>query len=86
MVAEACRLVNLCWEVRFDDVAPDLPIPACARSEVLIRNAAGNILRQDGAHACVAVDAASEETFTLEASSFAREHECGRVGPLALAR
>lgn len=84
VVAEACRLVNLCWEVRFDDVAPDLPIPACARIEVLIRNAAGNILRQDGAHACVAVDAASEETFTLEASSFAREHECGRVGPLAL--
>lgn len=84
VVSEACQLVNLCWEVRPDDPLPSASLPACARIEVVIRNAAGDIVRQDGAQGCVALDSGSAETFTLEARSLAGQEACGQVGPLAL--
>jgi hypothetical protein len=84
VVAEACQSLNLCWQVHLDDPNPNRPIPACARIEVTVRNQAGDILRQDGPQSCVAVTSAAEETFTLEARSFARNHECGHAGPVAL--
>jgi hypothetical protein len=84
VVAEACQLVNLCWQVRLDEPNPSSQIPSCARLEVVLRNQAGDILRQDGPQSCVAVTSAIEETFTLEARSFAGNQECGHAGPVTL--
>jgi hypothetical protein len=84
VVAEACQLLNLCWQVHLDDPPPHQPIPSCARIEVVLRNGAGNIMKQDGPEACVAVTSAMEETFSLEARSFAGNEECGHVGPVSL--
>ncbi len=83
VVAESCQLVNVCWQVRLDDPA-NAPLPSCARIEVTLRNAAGDIVRQDGPQSCVALSSAVEESFTLEARSFAHSQECSRVGPVAL--
>ena len=47
VIAEACHWVNLCWEAHLNDPNPSRSIPACARLEVILRNQAGNILRQD---------------------------------------
>ncbi|MGH8574834.1 MAG: hypothetical protein ACREX8_20055, partial [Gammaproteobacteria bacterium] len=50
----------------------------------MLRDEAGNILKRDGPQSCLAVTSAVEETFSLEARSFAHDHECGHAGPIAL--
>ncbi len=82
--AEMCHPLELCWQVHLEDQEPGWPIPRCGRIDVIVRNQAGDTVAQGGARECQSLTARENETFTLEARSFAGDAECGSAGPVTL--
>ncbi|HEX6187529.1 MAG TPA: hypothetical protein VFZ40_05585 [Pyrinomonadaceae bacterium] len=81
VVVESCHGVDICWRVHLSDQAPNLPIPPCGRIEVTVRNAAANVVHRGGPSECYRAEGRDDQTFTVEASSFAGAVECGHAGP-----
>ncbi len=81
VVVQACHAIDVCWHVHLADQAPHLPLPPGARIEVVVRNEAGHVVHEGGRGGCISVAGKDDQTLTVEARSFADDHECGRTDP-----
>jgi hypothetical protein len=81
VIVDACRPVDVCWHAHLEDQAPNLPLPPCGRIDVIVRNEAGDVLHNGNEEGCYAIAGAEDQALTVEAISYAGNHECGRAGP-----
>ena len=80
-VVESCHGVDICWRVHLSDPAHNPVIPPGGRIEVTVRDAAAHVVHRGGPSECYRAEGREDQTFTVEASSFAGSVECGHVGP-----